>query len=346
MTTVNERNPAEADWQPRTYWGEPSLSPESRMYMATPEYAPQHAHLDASGHLMLDGAATRNAGPLFVRVPDAAKDLSADLIEQARRAREASARRASADAGLPAGTSKSTRRKAEPAKASSKPIASMKRSDVERRGPLNRADFIPLSQKRRIRRQAAHLRGDYLYTDAAGDAEESGFKAEPRVKFRPATAAPFKVSISANARNEITRLVQVADGDHETGGSLLGYVTEGILRITRALPPGPDAEATKTSIRTRQDQAVIDKLITEAPGNLIELGSWHSHPWGEGQPSPIDQQSLVGDRRVMGIANPIELIMRPDHTYGWAKPIPVCWALTDSDDPAYDFDVLTVDIAT
>ena len=68
---------------------------------------------------------------------------------------------------------------------------------------------------------------------------------------------------------------------------------------------------------------------------MVELGGWHSHPWGEGQPSSPDIANLVADREEMDIHEPLEVIVRPSMASGWAKPIPACWALVASDDPQH-----------
>lgn len=333
MTTAIEAALRSLDWRIPQHADDTTIS-----LMTTPQYAARQVDIAD----LLEGRVSRHDGLLFVASPALTEATMEQAKTQALADREASAQRAMTAAGLtaPARTSDQV-----PRGALGQKQTVPTRPKPRRRGPINRDDFIPLSQKRRIRRQAAHLRGDYLYTDAAGDAEESGFKAKPRVKFRPATAAPFKVSIGPRAWRDITRLVVVAAGDYETGGSLLGHVTEGMLRVSHALPPGKDAEMTRTSVKTRQDPDEIARIIAEVPGR-IELGAYHSHPWGLGEPSEIDRAGLVADHEIMGIATPIQVIVRPDLTYGWARPIPACWALVDSDDPSsFRYDIVSVDVA-
>ena len=137
-------------------------------------------------------------------------------------------------------------------------------------------------------------------------------------------------------------MTQTANGDHNVGGGLLGYVTPGRVTIIHALKPGPSAEFNRTSLRSRQgeNQALMEQLIAEAKGDLREVGHWHSHPFGFGEPSPTDRQEMAAGRQILKIDNPIELIIRPDLTHAWARPIPAAWVLTDSDARAFEYAVL------
>ena len=176
---------------------------ETRMIAALPEFADQHAHIDAAGRILRDGPRTR--GALFVHVPELGESQKADIAAQDRAARQAAQWRAEialnpcptcrAEAGaccsdgkravdhhaarITASKVKPTEAKqvTEPATVTPKPGAtsSLKAADTpklerpasqsSRRKPLNKFDFISPERKRRIRRQAAHVRGDYLATE-------------------------------------------------------------------------------------------------------------------------------------------------------------------------------------
>ena len=234
-----------------------------------------------------------------------------------------------------------------PAHAATKPRATRTPADKaptarpqsSRRVPRNTADFE--FSKRRFREaqhRLAHARGDYL---------DTGLEPVKRVstyKFRPGALANVKLSIGPAALNTIVHLTQIEDGDRETGGALIGTVTGGTVRVVHATGPGTDAEQTATSVRTRVTQADIDAVIAASKANLTEIGSWHAHPHGLGEPSKTDLESLIADREVLGIPNPVMLIARPSLTSRWANPVPAAWMLTTSDIDGYDFDIRSVDL--
>lgn len=223
---------------------------------------------------------------------------------------------------------------AKPASSTSATVPVSEKAKPRRRGPSNRAD-LPFHKRRfqEARKRSAHARGDYL-----SDGVERP-RPTPRIKFRPAAAAALKVSVGPVAWAEVVRLTQIEDGDRETGGALVGAVTNGTVRIVRATGPGRDAEQTKTSVQTRVSQNDIDAIITASKADVREIGSWHSHPHGLGEPSRSDMASLVADKEVMGIEHPVMVIVRPSLTSGWVKPVAVAWVLTDSDIDGYQYDI-------
>jgi proteasome lid subunit RPN8/RPN11 len=313
-----------------------------------PEYADQFASLDAAGNIVMANSAARNEGRLRVCVPQASDERNAALMAQANAAREASARLAMKAAGLAAPSKArtpvhpsmpiSSMKPAIQATSSSVPVNSAK---PRARGPINQWELLSPERRRRIARQTAHLRGDFLSTGFEPDLE---FQRKPSVKLSPASAAKLKVSIGPKAWRDMLSLAQEADGDFETGGSVLGHITADKLRVSHALAPGEGAEQTYTSVKTAQDQAVIDALIAESKGDRRELGAWHSHAYGDGKPSASDMANMIADHEKLGIDHPIEIIVRPGVASGWAKPVAVAWMLTKSDYEGFDYECKTADI--
>lgn len=280
-----------------------------------------------------------NPGVLHIQIPAVSESVRAKQIERATAEREASARRAVAAAGLTAPAPK-PRQPAKAARSTSATVPITQKAKPRHRGPSNRGDF-PFFQRRD--REAQHrrdLRGGNYLAAIAGPLERT-----PTAKYRPATALKgMAVTFNAETFQQMCELVQAANGEREVAGSLFGYITSDRFRVIIATGPSPTAEATKTSIRGATDQATVDQIKAEHPG--MREFSWHSHPHGMGEPSQSDIRALIADKTVMDIARPLMIILRPDLTYGWSKPQPACWALVDSDDPSFDYDVVSVDVTT
>jgi len=86
-------------------------------------------------------------------------------------------------------------------------------------------------------------------------------------------------------------LVDRCRGQPEQGGILLGaYRTEG-LEIVGLTEAAPTDERALTRF-VRQDPAHQDTAMaawTESGGQLTMVGEWHTHPFGEPEPSPTDR---------------------------------------------------------
>jgi len=79
----------------------------------------------------------------------------------------------------------------------------------------------------------------------------------------------------------------------ETGGILVGYIDKGVVRIKRAIGPGPNAIHARAKFLRDGEycQAELDKIFEQANGTIDYLGEWHSHPLAVG-PSKRDRDSI------------------------------------------------------
>lgn len=84
-------------------------------------------------------------------------------------------------------------------------------------------------------------------------------------------------------------------GTIETGGVLMGYLSQGVLNVEIASDPGPKAIHELTYFRA--DVNYIDMFIdmewVNSGGKNIYLGEWHTHPQTFPEPSPTDTNSLA-----------------------------------------------------
>ncbi|GAA3438286.1 ThiF family adenylyltransferase [Kutzneria kofuensis] len=124
-------------------------------------------------------------------------------------------------------------------------------------------------------------RGDMLLTEA-------GHRFQVRVD--PAA--------SAGIRAEIERVAEFKDLDCETGGYLLGQIDQAsrVVWITEAPPPPPGSEATATSVKLIPDfvRQVVAERRARTRGLVDWVGTWHTHPHSEPNPSSLDVSTAAG----------------------------------------------------
>lgn len=90
----------------------------------------------------------------------------------------------------------------------------------------------------------------------------------------------------------------------ETGGVLIGTLTEGTATVTALIGAGPGAEHRSHSFDPDQDWqlATMAEVWSQAGPDWRYLGDWHSHPAGRLRPSVRDWQvarliASTGDAR-------------------------------------------------
>ena len=124
----------------------------------------------------------------------------------------------------------------------------------------------------------------------------------------------------------------------ETGGILLGTYQSETAVVSHVTGPGPRARRTCWSVTFDHEylQAEQDRLMDNAP-SLCFLGDWHYHPWGRGQMSRTDMETLLslradeeyllGERAITLILTHRRGRLRP-RAYGWEGSdiveLPVC----------------------
>lgn len=101
----------------------------------------------------------------------------------------------------------------------------------------------------------------------------------------------------------------------ETGGVLLGYLSEGIggRVATHVIGPGPDAVHEEDCfVPDHEYQLEEIARLYEASGRHLEyLGDWHSHPSAEGYLSDKDLRTLerIAKSRTARVDCPVMLVM-------------------------------------
>ena len=108
------------------------------------------------------------------------------------------------------------------------------------------------------------------------------------------------VSIAINDIQYSKEIIQVITsqilrfGLLETGGTLLGYIENGILYVSKASKPGPKAihEPDYFKADANYIDMFIDMEIANSNGKFRYIGEWHTHPQIKPCPSPTDFKSL------------------------------------------------------
>jgi proteasome lid subunit RPN8/RPN11 len=120
--------------------------------------------------------------------------------------------------------------------------------------------------------------------------------AAPNVDFRPDREAHFgayQLMLSIEAREAIRReLSAAAPLQVETGGFLFAHQRRVFFAdICHASGPAPNSRHSRTSVMTGEVadvRAEFGEFTQRA--NLKHIGCWHSHPWGNGEPSRADMK--------------------------------------------------------
>jgi len=103
-----------------------------------------------------------------------------------------------------------------------------------------------------------------------------------------------RVEIGASVRASIGAHIAARPG-RETGGILLGATIEpGLVKITKASPPGPRAVHRRFyfSRDTRFLQHWLDDEYDRSGGEEDYVGEWHVHRALDAPPSCVDRRSL------------------------------------------------------
>jgi proteasome lid subunit RPN8/RPN11 len=169
-------------------------------------------------------------------------------------------------------------------------------------------------------------------------------KWKPLVRLNTSLEPTFTVNLSGKARDLIGDLAFSARGEHETGGGLFGPPArkrDGTAEIRTAGEPGPRSKHEPFRItmdleHIRREAGRLQRMGSDARW----VGSWHTHPSGNGEPSPPDLEFFAWDCREQSlhgkqpITHYVALILTPTRdcrpwTYepfmSWIRPNIHAW---------------------
>lgn len=157
---------------------------------------------------------------------------------------------------------------------------------------------------------------------------------KPLVRLDTGAAPTFTVRLTRKAYLAIADQAFGQRGEMETGGALFGIpaAKDASLKIRRAGAPGPNARASRSSMRPDLEHVRREAFEAERNGGLDRwVGSWHTHPTKNGQPSDSDLRFFAWDCRELhhmgrGTGDYIALIVTPNWQRDYGRDSHLCWA--------------------
>ena len=156
----------------------------------------------------------------------------------------------------------------------------------------------------------------------------------PLVRLDTRDNAPtFTVRIAERAYLPITNQAFSQRGQLETGGALFGIpAKDDAPKIRHAGAPGPNARSSRSSMLPDLEHTRAEAIERERSGALDRwVGSWHTHPSGDGLPSDRDLRFFAWDCRelhhmVRDMDHYIALIVTPNLQPVWGRDAYLSWA--------------------
>jgi proteasome lid subunit RPN8/RPN11 len=156
---------------------------------------------------------------------------------------------------------------------------------------------------------------------------------KPLVRLSTSTAPTVTVEIRRDAYLSMTNQAFTQRGTVETGGPLFGIPAsrDAPPKIRRAGEPGPKARASGRSYHPDLEHTRREAIDLERNGGIDRwIGSWHTHPSTDGQPSDGDLQFFAWDCRELhhigrSMDNYIALILTPNWESDYARGCHLSW---------------------
>lgn len=102
------------------------------------------------------------------------------------------------------------------------------------------------------------------------------------------------IIIARSVLNLIERFKQTNTKDNESGGILLGQVTEKEVYILKVTSPNKFDRASRYSFDCNKDaaQVIINYEFLNSGQKTIYIGEWHTHPENYPNPSGVDKRMI------------------------------------------------------
>jgi integrative and conjugative element protein (TIGR02256 family) len=103
-----------------------------------------------------------------------------------------------------------------------------------------------------------------------------------------------KIIIARSVLNLIERFKQSNKKDNESGGILLGQVTDKEVYILKITTPNKFDRASRYSFDCNKDaaQVIINYEFLNSEQKTIYIGEWHTHPEDYPNPSGVDERMI------------------------------------------------------
>lgn len=107
------------------------------------------------------------------------------------------------------------------------------------------------------------------------------------------------------------RYKQFGVTNNESGGILLGQISEKGIYILRASTPNKFDKSSRHSFECNKDaaQVIINYEFQNSDKKTIYIGEWHTHPEKNPTPSGIDKSMIIGQFKKNKLNEPFLILM-------------------------------------
>jgi integrative and conjugative element protein (TIGR02256 family) len=108
------------------------------------------------------------------------------------------------------------------------------------------------------------------------------------------TQGKIEILIARSILNLIEKFKQTSKNANESGGILLGQVTDDKVYILKFTTPNKFDKASRYSFDCNKDaaQVIIDYEFINSERKTIYIGEWHTHPENYPNPSGVDKRMI------------------------------------------------------
>lgn len=119
------------------------------------------------------------------------------------------------------------------------------------------------------------------------------------------------IHISDTALNIFNKYKQIGKWSNESGGILLGQVTDKGIYILKASTPNKFDKASRYGFECNKDgaQIIMDYEFVNSAKKTIYLGEWHTHPESIPTPSETDLKMIQTQYKKNKINEPFLLLI-------------------------------------
>lgn len=119
------------------------------------------------------------------------------------------------------------------------------------------------------------------------------------------------IFISDSVLELIKSFKQFGATNYESGGILLGQISEKGIYILRASTPNKFDKSSRYSFECNKDaaQVIINYEFQNSDKKTIYIGEWHTHPEKNSTPSGIDKSMIIGQFKKNKLNEPFLILM-------------------------------------
>jgi len=119
------------------------------------------------------------------------------------------------------------------------------------------------------------------------------------------------IFISDSALEIIKSFKQFGTTENESGGILLGQISDKGIYILRASTPNKFDKSSRYSFECNKDaaQVIINYEFQNSGRKTIYIGEWHTHPEKNPTPSGVDKSMIIGQFKKNKLNEPFLILI-------------------------------------